>query len=523
MNKFTLLFFCLCLNVFGQSTYTAANFASVGDSFFITTPTTAALQLDYTVTGTNFAWDYSTLVPNTQETRAWSNPNTSGYKTVWCLLNGYLFNCNTQFNNNFNLSTQLTEGLVIQGMGLTNVVDHLNKSTSGLQNKMIGAQVTVNGSTLPLVVSYSDPDDIYQFPMTFGATATNPYAINTDLTALGVPVQIVSTGQRTNLVEGWGTLVTPFGTFSNVLKLKSTLVQNTTITYNGTPQTTSQTTVSYQWFDPAYKIPVLDATGNLVNNVWTPTSVTFMDYQRCLTPQASFVYYPIQPDYNPATPGAVVNFINTSSNYDISDWDFGDGTPHSSIKSPNHTYTCPGVKMVTLTITNQFCDPDQIETITLPITITDSQNIFTNEVTVTATDLTAVRSTAGTTYQWLDCDNNNAPIAGANTQVFTPQGPGNYAVQLTTNGCVSISDCYSFTMLNATVFESDQIKLVPNPTDGNFVILGIPEETIQSLAIYDLVGKRVATTADLTGLVSGIYILKIKTNQGLLQKKIIKQ
>ena len=525
MKKIILVLLSLgfVINVFGQATYTASNFAAVGDSFFITTPTPAALQLDYSVTGPNYSWDYSALVPDTQESRAWSNPNNSGYKTTWCLLNFYLFNCNTQFNNNFNLATQLTEGLVIQGMGLTNVVDHLNKTTSGLQNKMIGAQVTVNGSTLPLVVSYSDPDDIYQFPMTFGSTATNPYAINTDLTSLGVPVQIVSTGQRTNLVEGWGTLVTPFGTFSNVLKLKSTLVQNTTITYNGTPQTTSQTTVSYQWFDPAYKIPVLDVTGNLVNSVWTPTAVTFMDYQRCLTPQAAFAYFPLQPDYNPATPGAVVNFINGSSNYDVSDWDFGDGSPHSSVKSPAHTYTCPGVKMVTLTITNQFCDPDQVDTITIPVNVTDSQNIFTNEVTVTSTDLTAVRNAPGTTYQWVDCDANNAPVPGANNQVFTPQMPGNYAVQLTTNGCVSLSDCYPFTMLNLGEFDAAQIRLVPNPTSGSFSIQGISQETVQSIEVFDLVGKRVAQSNDISGLATGVYVVKIKTDYGILQKKISKQ
>ncbi len=523
MKKITGLFLLLNTLVYGQATYTSANFAAVGDSFFITTPTAAALQLDYQATGTNYAWDFSLMQPNTQELTQWSNPGNSGYKTVWCFLNGYIFNCNSQFNSNFNLATKLSDGLVLQGMGVTNVVDHLNKSASGLQNKMIGAQVTVNGSTLPFVVSYSDPDDIYQFPMTYGTSATNPFAINTDLTALGVPVQITSNGQRTNEIEGWGTLVTPYGTFSNVLKLKSTLVQTTTITYNGTPQTTSQTTVSYQWFDPAHKIPVLEATGNLVNSVWAPTSIRFMDYQRCLNPQAAFAYFPLQPDYDLATNGASVSFINGSSNYDVSDWDFGDGSPHSSVKSPTHTFTCPGLKLVTLTVTNQFCDPDVTDIITIPVQVSDSQNVFTTNVTLTLNEMIADRNAPGTTYQWLDCDANNAPIPGATSQSFSPPVSGTYAVQLTTNGCVAVSDCFSFAGLNSVNFAEDAIQLFPNPTSGEFTVMGIPTAAVQSVKVYDVLGKVVVEKADLSGLASGLYIVQIKTATGTYQQKVIKK
>jgi PKD repeat protein len=523
MKRIILFVGLISAVVNGQATYTSANFASAGDSFFITTPTAASLQLDYEVTGTNFAWDYSALVPDTQETTQWTNPNSSGYKTVWCFLNGFIFNCNTQFNANFNLAAKLSDGLVLQGLGLANVISHLNKTNSALQNKMIGAQVTANGSTVPFVVSYTDPDDIYQFPMTFGATATNPFAINTDLTALGFPVQINATGQRTNEVVGWGTLVTPYGTFANVLKLKSTLVQSTTITANGTPQTTDRTTVSYQWFDPAHKIPVLDVSGDLVNSVWTPTSVRFMDFQRCLNPQAAFAYFPLQPDYDPATSGATVNFVNGSSNYDVSDWNFGDGSPNTSVKSPTHTFTCPGMKMVTLTVTNQFCDPDLTDTITIPIMISDSQNVFTTNVTATSTTLTADRTATGTTYQWLDCNNNNAPILGATNQIFTPSVDGVYAVRLTTNGCIDVSDCIPFTVLSLPEYSTNKVQLLPNPTSGMFEIVGVSPASIQSLTVVDLLGKVVATKPDLTSLAQGVYVVKIKTASELYQIKVVKK
>lgn len=523
MRIITLLLCSLTAALYGQATYTSANFASVGDSFYITTPEPSALQLDYTVTGAGIAWDYSALVPQTQELIAWSNPNDSGYKTVWCFLNGFFFNCNSQFNTNFNLANTATEGLVLQGFGLTNVVNHLNKTNAALQNKMIGAQVTLNGTTVPFVVSYTDPDDLYQFPMNFGNTATQPFAINANLSSFGFPVQIQSTGQRTNLVEGWGTLVTPFGSFANVLKLKSTLVQTTTITVDGTPQTTTTTTVSYQWFDPAHKIPVLEASGNLVNNQWVPTTVRFMDIQRCLTPQAAFAYVPVQPDFNPTNNGVTVNFVNLSSNYMASSWDFGDNTPVSTLENPSHTFVCPGLQEVTLTVTNTFCEPDQVNTFTIPVFVSDSQNAFTTSVTVTDTQLSADRTLTGTTYQWLDCDNNNAPIPNATGQVFTPTADGNYAVQLSTNGCVAVSDCYPFAALGNTGFTQGNSRLVPNPTTGVFSITGVASAQIQKIVVWDLLGKPVAYSTDISHLTAGWYMVQWETDEGVFHQKIIKQ
>ncbi len=45
-------------------------------------------------------------------------------------------------------------------------------------------------------------------------------------------------------------------------------------------------------------------------------------------------------------------------------------------------------------------------------------------------------------YQWLDCNNNYAPIPGANGSSFTPTSTGSYAVEINQNGCVDTSSCY---------------------------------------------------------------------------------
>ena len=48
----------------------------------------------------------------------------------------------------------------------------------------------------------------------------------------------------------------------------------------------------------------------------------------------------------------------------------------------------------------------------------------------------------GVNYQWLDCDDNNAIVSGETNQSFTPAVTGNYAVEVTMNGCVDTSDCF---------------------------------------------------------------------------------
>ena len=179
---------------------------------------------------------------------------------------------------------------------------------------------------------------------------------------------------------------------------------------------------------------------------------------------------------------------------------------------------------MTLTITNAFCNPDQVDTITLPVTITDTQNAFTTAVTINPTSLTAVRNLAGTTYQWLDCNNNNSPISNQTAQTFSPTVSGNYAVQLTTNGCQSVYNCVAFDFLNTPNFElSDAIELYPNPTTGSITISRNELGEIKNIAIYNSLGAMVTDKLDLSGQASGLYFIKLTTDKGSEIKKIIKQ
>ncbi len=73
------------------------------------------------------------------------------------------------------------------------------------------------------------------------------------------------------------------------------------------------------------------------------------------------------------------------------------------------------------------------------------------------------------------------------------------------------------------------ILLAPNPTKG-LVTLHNSNLPIQAISIYDMVGKKVWHTTqilnnqiNLYNLKSGMYLLHIKTNQGVLVKKVVKE
>jgi len=510
MRKTITLLFLICIQIcISQVSYNSTDFISIGEQYIVSKANSTLSSLNFTQTGANFNWDYSSLTINTQDEVSWIDPNNAGYKATWCLSNGYIANCNTNFNNAFNLANQKVESIEIGGYGLTNLVSHYKKSATDLQNKMLAGTIVIGNINVPMTIDYTMPDIEYQFPIQFNDNYTHTSQFEIDLTSLGVPIQYTTNAQRTNLVEGWGSLITPYATFANVLKMKTTVISTVTLTTSSGPNTTTTTTISYKWFDPNYGIPVLEVSGEVIASQWVPTVATYIDNQQCLQPTALFGYLPLVADYDPVTQSAVVSFVNTSTNYDTSTWNFGDGIT-STDTNPAHTYSCPGTKQVTLTVVNEFCSPNLTASITLPIIINDSQNAFTEDVTVTTTSLIADRDLSGTTYQWIDCDNGNTPISGETSQVFTPSVSGNYAVILTTNGCESTSQCYSFNLLGTESFNRTKNVLYPNPTTGK-IYTTLNQEDIKKIAVYDVYGKVVSYDLNNENLPNGIYFITIET------------
>ncbi|QMU64112.1 MAG: T9SS type A sorting domain-containing protein [Flavobacteriaceae bacterium] len=138
---------------------------------------------------------------------------------------------------------------------------------------------------------------------------------------------------------------------------------------------------------------------------------------------------------------------------------------------------------------------------------------------------------AGATYQWLDCDNGNAPISGATNQSFTPTSNGNYAVQVTEADCIGTSTCYSVTTLGVSDIEFDNsISLYPNPGATKFFVdlKAINENT--TVRIRSITGKTIEKrtsmgneqiTFDNHNYSKGIYLVTVTTNSRQKTMKLI--
>lgn len=91
------------------------------------------------------------------------------------------------------------------------------------------------------------------------------------------------------------------------------------------------------------------------------------------------------------------------------------------------------------------------------------------DTSVVVEDNRLVAQESGASYQWLDCDNDNAPIPGATQQSFLPSAIGNYAVQITKDTCVMTSDCVFFEADISSVDPDDVVVIFPNPPEDNIL------------------------------------------------------
>ena len=168
---------------------------------------------------------------------------------------------------------------------------------------------------------------------------------------------------------------------------------------------------------------------------------------------------------------------------------------------------------------------DSLVTLDLTINSVSDLTTSTSGVTISANNTLA-------TYQWLDCDNNNAVIASETQQSFTVTTNGNYAVELTENGCVDTSACVAITTVG--IIENsfgDGLTVYPNPTSGDFSInLGTTYENTK-IVITDISGKMIesktTTQSQILNLCIkepiGIYIVSIQAGNKSAVIRLVKE
>lgn len=186
-----------------------------------------------------------------------------------------------------------------------------------------------------------------------------------------------------------------------------------------------------------------------------------------------------------------------------------------------NTYTSSN-NTATWTITNSAgCD----SVITLDLTINTSP---VNVVTQNGITLTALQS--GATYQWLDCNNGYSPLNGETNQQFTASANGNYAVEVTMNGCADTSSCYVINNIGISELYKDVLSIHPNPAtdilniDGIDQVVGFKYVEITSVdGKVVLIRKEGSSELNVATLSNGVYLLNIVHENGKETVRFVKQ
>ena len=121
-----------------------------------------------------------------------------------------------------------------------------------------------------------------------------------------------------------------------------------------------------------------------------------------------------------------------------------------TVPSGDETYTMGGIYNDTIPNAGG-CD----SLLTIDVTINPLPD---NNVTQTGILLSSDQ--AGALYQWVDCDDNYAMINGETNVSYTPSLTGNYAVEVTLNGCADTSACMLVDYTGIEEFISNPATLV---------------------------------------------------------------
>ena len=232
-----------------QITVTNADMPAVNDTFRLSE--TANIQgLDPVLTGANFNWNFSTLVPLNQRVDTFVSVGSTPFT--------YQF-----FFNNIIIYPNHKASYAISGqdfgvtpVSITEVFNYIKNSSTAYDN--VGFGSNING--IPSSTQNIPVDREYEFPMNYNDNHISNSQFDITVPTIGFYGQ---TMERIDTVDGWGTLDLPNGTY-NVLRVKSILNKIDTI-YTSAPFPLGFTIprpeeVEYKWLAAGKGIPLLKVT-----------------------------------------------------------------------------------------------------------------------------------------------------------------------------------------------------------------------------------------------------------------------
>jgi hypothetical protein len=246
----------LTTSVFSQVVIQQSDMPVAGDTLRVSV--TNIVPAGYAKTAMDTTWNYAALEALSQRVDTFFSATATplAYQFFFVLQGGA------------NLASPRS-GSPIPGLPVSQGFTFFKNSTTSYSD--LGFAYTIQG--LPLPAKYDIPDKLYQFPMTPGLSWSSTSSFSIDVPDLA---SYSTQRDRSSMVDGWGTIVTPFGTFQ-ALRVKSTLAVHDSIYIDslGIGFPFNRNIIEYKWMAQGKGIPVLQ-----INEEGALVTATYRDIPR---------------------------------------------------------------------------------------------------------------------------------------------------------------------------------------------------------------------------------------------------
>ena len=271
-----LLFFTLgiiSLALKSQITITPANMPISGDTCRYSNASLSSVG-DYTTTGANHLWDFSTLDSTAQGMRNFEPSSATPY---------FFYFFPPKYGEQ-TLDSVPIPAIPIGGLTLSiKDIYSFYKKNGSISFNAEGLGLTLSGIPIGTTAQGNNDDELYMFPLNYLDRDSTTFNFSTP-TFSAIPFTYKKHGYRITEADGWGEIITPYGTDS-CLRIVTTQYSIDTIYIPSLPAGFNKFGFpnyvrSYQWLTLHEKIPYLEVSGNVIGSNFNPNLVRYRDKLR---------------------------------------------------------------------------------------------------------------------------------------------------------------------------------------------------------------------------------------------------
>lgn len=446
-------------------------------------------QIDHTTTGPAQEWDFTDLTAAGEDLAAYQSVASTNF--VYAIAFADVF-------FNANRANHAKAGVDIpfnQLLPITNPYTFLYHSATVYRKVGFGVEL----SGLPVPIIFNSPDVIYELPIDFGdvSASNSGYALDVPTLAYYGYRQ-----ERSNEVDGWGTIATPAGSF-DVLRVHTTLAGHDTINLDTLSlgfNIDRPLVHEYKWLAQGLRVPVLQINTTELFGTELVTEIFYYDLPHAievvqplaatLCPGSEFeLSYQATGSYNPG--GFFIPSNEFIAQLSDASGDFSNPTFLGQV-----TATASGTITVTIPPNTPPGTGYRIRVNSNSPAYTGADNGF--DITIDSTAPLAVISAAGPTefcgggsvtlnaepiagtYQWqLD----GADIDGADGGSYEATASGDYTLAVT-NACgADSSEAITVTVGAAPEYAFDQPAYLS--CDGSPLTISAIDNSGQTDLVYE--------------------------------------